>query len=63
MKAEAPGDFRVLPWPGSDGGRPNTELGLEEDQKGLLLRGGALLGLTVICKSFLLLPGHQQQTD
>ncbi|XP_040899566.1 retinol dehydrogenase 13 isoform X1 [Toxotes jaculatrix] len=55
MRAAAPGGFLVLPWPGGGGGvDPEPELGPgEEGQGGLLLRCGALLGLSLICVAVL----------
>lgn len=47
MRAGAMGGFLVLLWPGSSGGGSEP---LEEGWGGLLLRSGAVLGVTVICK-------------
>uniref|UniRef100_A0A3P8SZY2 Si:dkey-23o4.6 n=1 Tax=Amphiprion percula TaxID=161767 RepID=A0A3P8SZY2_AMPPE len=56
MKAAAPGGFLVLPWPGGggegDGGGPDPSVG-EEGWGRLLLRSGALLGVTLICMAVL----------
>ncbi|KAM9352710.1 retinol dehydrogenase 13 isoform 2-T2 [Symphorus nematophorus] len=57
MRAAGPGGFLVLPWPGSGGGggsAPETEPGPgEEGRGGLLLRCGALLGVTLLCVAVL----------
>ncbi|CAK6982205.1 retinol dehydrogenase 12 [Scomber scombrus] len=55
MKAEAPGGFLVLPWPGTGaGGGSDPEVEVEvEGRGGLLLKCGALLGLTLICVAVL----------
>ncbi|XP_022064100.2 retinol dehydrogenase 12 [Acanthochromis polyacanthus] len=56
MKAAAPGGFLVLPWPGGggagDGVGPDSGVG-EEGWGRLLLRSGALLGVTLICMAVL----------
>ncbi|XP_074510454.1 retinol dehydrogenase 13 [Sebastes fasciatus] len=52
MRAAGPGGFLVLPWPGSGGSDPDPEP-MEEGRGGLLLRCGALLGLTLICVAVL----------
>lgn len=42
----------MLPWPGGVGGSdPEMELGPEEEGRGGLLRCGALLGVTMFCKT------------
>ncbi|XP_042371550.1 dehydrogenase/reductase SDR family member 13-like [Plectropomus leopardus] len=51
MKAAAPGGFLVLPWPGGSSD-PEPEP-VEEGRGGLMLRCGALLGLTLICVAVL----------
>ncbi|XP_031734881.1 retinol dehydrogenase 12 [Anarrhichthys ocellatus] len=55
MRADAPGGFLVLPWPHQEGGSdPDLDLEpVEEDQGGLLLRSGALVGLILICVTVL----------
>lgn len=42
----------MLPWPGGVGGSdPEMELGPGEEGRGGLLRCGALLGVTMFCKT------------
>ncbi|XP_067456345.1 retinol dehydrogenase 13 isoform X2 [Thunnus thynnus] len=55
MKAAAPGGFLVLPWPtsGGGGGGSDPEVEAAEGRGGLLLRCGALLGVTLICVAVL----------
>ncbi|KAM4580238.1 retinol dehydrogenase 13 [Odontesthes bonariensis] len=50
MKAAAPADFLVLPWPLSGASEPGTG---EEDLGPLLLRCGAALGVALICVTVL----------
>ncbi|KAG7234024.1 hypothetical protein INR49_005986 [Caranx melampygus] len=52
MRAPGPGGFLVLPWPGGSGSDPEAEP-VEEGRGGLLLRCGALLGLSLICVALL----------
>ncbi|XP_028281026.1 retinol dehydrogenase 12 [Parambassis ranga] len=54
MKAAAPGGFLVLPWRSGGGGGGSSDLGAEEEgQGGLLLKCGAVLGVTLICVAVL----------
>ncbi|KAL6109891.1 uncharacterized protein ACO6RY_12934 [Pungitius sinensis] len=53
MRADAPGGFLVLPWPGGSGSEPPDLQPVEEGRGGLLLRSGALVGLAVICVTVL----------
>lgn len=50
MRAGTLGGFLVLPWPGSGGGGADTEHRLDKETHGLL-KCGALLGVTVLCKN------------
>ncbi|KAM8870160.1 retinol dehydrogenase 13 isoform 2-T2 [Spinachia spinachia] len=53
MRANAPGGFLVLPWPGGSGSDPPDLEPVPEGRGGLLMRSGALVGLAVICVTVL----------
>ncbi|KAM9309158.1 retinol dehydrogenase 12 [Pholidichthys leucotaenia] len=55
MKAVAPTGFLVLPWPGSSDSSGGSDLGAAEEGQDrlLLLRCGAVLGITLICVAVL----------
>lgn len=57
----APGGFLVLPWPGSGSGASDPELEVEVEGRWGLLRCGAVLGITLICKNliYLMIIKHQ----
>ncbi|XP_069392850.1 retinol dehydrogenase 13 [Paralichthys olivaceus] len=55
MRAAATGGFLMLPWPGAGAGAGagGSDTGMEEVRGGLLLRCGAVLGLSLMCVAVL----------